>query len=59
MNRIIKNMLSTRVITAVVSAVSAIVCAVLAGCRLSVGECALKDFQSEIFSSYCTTNNVR
>lgn len=52
-------MLSTRVITAVVSAVSAIVCAVFAGCRLSVGECALKDFQSEILSVYCTTNNVR
>ena len=59
MNRIIKNLFSTRVITAVVSAVSAIVCAVLAGCRLSVGECAIKDFHSEILSVYCNTNNVR
>lgn len=60
MKRIIRNMFSTCVITAVVSAVSAVVCAILAGCRLSVGECSMKDFGSDILSSlYCTTNSVR
>ena len=55
---IIKNICSTRVLTAIVSAVSAIVCAVLAGCKLYVGELALKDANAEILSSYCNTNEV-
>ena len=54
---IVKNICSTRVLTAVVSAISAIVCAVLAGCRLCVGELALKDANAEILSVYCITNN--
>lgn len=56
---IVKNICSTRVLTAIVSAVSAIVCAVLAGCKLCVGELALKDANVEILSVYCTTNSVR
>lgn len=55
---IVKNIFSTRVLTAIVSAVSAIVCAVLAGCKLYVGELALKDANAEIFSTYCNTNGV-
>ena len=58
MNRIFKNLVSPRVLTAVVSAVSAVICAVLAGCRLYVGEMALKDVSSEIMSNYCSPTNT-
>lgn len=55
---IVKNLFSTRVLTAIVSAVSAIICAVLAGCRLTIGEMAMKDAAAEILSIYCNTNGV-
>lgn len=55
---IVKNLFSTRVLTAIVSAVSAIICAVLAGCRLTIGEMSMKDSAAEILSIYCNTNGV-
>lgn len=55
---IVKNLFSTRVLTAIVSAVSAIICAVLAGCRLTVGEMSMKNANAEILSIYCSTNGV-
>ncbi len=55
---IVKMLFGKRVLTAVVSVVSAIVCAVLAGCKLYVGELALKEVNAEILSTYCNTNGV-
>lgn len=58
MNRIVKSLVSPRVLTAVISAVSAVICAVFAGCKLYVGEMALKDVSSEIMSNYCAPTNT-
>lgn len=57
-NTIIKNLCSARVITAVVSAVSAVICAVLAGCKLSVDEVKIKNLESSVVSILCPTNSV-
>lgn len=43
-----RKIFNTRVITAVVSAVGAIISAMLAGCKVYFGEIAAKDFSSEV-----------
>lgn len=56
--RIVRNLCSARVITAVVSAVSAVICAVLAGCKLSVDEVKIRNLESSLVSIFCPTNSV-
>lgn len=59
MNTIIKKtLLNGRLWSAVISAVGAIVSAVLAGCKLYVGELSCKDVGCELLPALlCTTNN--
>lgn len=58
MRLILKVLTNGRVISAVISALGAIVSACCAGCRLAFGEMSFKDFEAEIFSSYNTTTNT-
>lgn len=55
--RILKIIANPRVVTAVISALGAIISACCAGCRLAFGEMSFKDFEAEIFSSYNTITN--
>lgn len=48
MKRFLKIVFSRQVITAVISAIGAIVSVVVAGCRLSLGEMSVKDMSAEI-----------
>lgn len=57
MTKILKICTNGRVISAVVSALGAIISAAFAGCRLCCGEVAVKDFNCEIFSQYNTITN--
>lgn len=57
MRLIIKVLTNGRVISAVVSALGAIISACCAGCRLAFGEMSFRDFEAEIFSSYNQVTN--
>lgn len=46
--KILKIVFSRQVITAIISAIGAIVSVAVAGCRLSLGEMSLKDMSAEI-----------
>lgn len=48
MKRFLKILFSRQVITAVISAIGAIVSVAVAGCRLSLGEMSVKDMSAEI-----------
>lgn len=58
--KVLKVLTNGRVISAIVSAIGAIISAVCAGCKLYCGEIAVKDYGCEIFSQYnnhSITNN--
>lgn len=55
--KILRVLLNPRIASAVISAVSAVICAVLAGCRLCVGKMSIEDFEASIFNSYNTITN--
>lgn len=55
--KVIKVLTNGRVISAIISALGAIVSAFFAGCKLYVGEMTLKEFEAEIFSAFNTTTN--
>lgn len=58
--KLIKILTNGRVISAVVSALGAIISACFAGCKLCVGEVSVKDFNAEIFSAYNSiTNSIK
>lgn len=57
MRLIFKVLTNGRVISAVVSALGAIISACCAGCRLAFGEMTFKDFEAEVFSSYNQITN--
>lgn len=57
MSKIIKICTNGRVISAIVSALGAIISAICAGCKLYCGEIAVKDFDCEIFSQYHSLTN--
>lgn len=57
MKFIIKILTNGRVISAVISALGAIVSACCAGCKLTMGEMAIKDFNAEIFNSFHSSTN--
>ena len=56
--KIIKVLFQPRVITALISALGAIVSACFAGCKLGFTELAVKDFEAEIFSVYNNSTNL-
>lgn len=58
MTKILKLITNGRVISAVISALGAIVSALCAGCKLAFGEMSFKDFEAEIFSLYNTSTNT-
>ncbi len=58
MRKIIKVLANGRVMSAIISALGAIVSAVCAGCKLYLGELTFKDFEAEIYSAYSNTTNA-
>lgn len=56
--KLLKILINGRVISAVISALGAIISAACAGCKLTLGEMSVKDFEAEIFSSYNTITNT-
>lgn len=58
MRKIIKVLTNGRVLSAIVSALGAIISAVCAGCKLYLGELSVKDFKAEIYSAYSNTTNA-
>lgn len=50
-------LLNGRIWSALISAVSAVICAVLAGCKLYIGDMSIKDFAAEIVAPWCVTNS--
>lgn len=55
--KVIKIILNPRVASAVVSAVSAVICACFAGCKLACGRMSIEDFEASIFNQYNTITN--
>lgn len=53
----VKALLNPRVISAIVSAIGAIISALFAGCSLCMGELSIKDFKAEIFNQYHSVTN--
>lgn len=60
MKMLIKVLTNGRVMSAVISAVGAIISAICAGCRLACGEMTIKEFEAEIIMPYMTNsvNNI-
>ena len=59
--KIIKILFNPRVASAVISAVSAVICACFAGCKLSLGSFEVKNLEADIFNEYfnnTTTNTL-
>ena len=54
--KLIKILLNPRVASAVVSAVSAVICACLAGCKLCLGSLEIKNLEADIFNEYFNNN---
>lgn len=57
MSKILKILTNGRVISAVISALGAIVSACCAGCRLYCGEMAISKLECDIFSPYHSMTN--
>ena len=55
--KILKVLFNPRVVTAIISAIGAVISAVCAGCKLSMGEMCVKDFSAEIFNVYHSITN--
>lgn len=59
MKTIFRILTNGRVMSAVVSAIGAIISALCAGCRLYCGELAVKDFDCSITGFHTVTNDVK